>query len=120
MSSSNKSTSINVSDIPRFTGRNFQAWKDKMVGVFMIAKVYDVIKGDTTKPDQTQRPKMPTTPPVGNVTGYPGVFQSNPCLYLSKPVPASMSTGFHRYGSWVYENPRVLQPAQGYASRNDK
>jgi len=67
MSSSNKSTSINVSDIPRFTGRNFQAWKDKMVGVFMIAKVYDVIKGDTTKLATTDRPKMPTTPPV--ITG---------------------------------------------------
>ena len=57
---------------------------------------------------------------LGNVTGYPGVFQSNPCPYPSKPVPASMSTGFHRYGSWVYENPWVLQPVQGYASRNDK
>ncbi|KIJ90190.1 hypothetical protein K443DRAFT_15438 [Laccaria amethystina LaAM-08-1] len=31
---------------------------------------------------------------LGNVTGYPGVFQSNPCLYPSKPVPASMSAGF--------------------------
>jgi len=63
MSSSNKSTSINVSDIPRFTGRNFQAWKDKMVSVFMIAKVYDIVKGDTTKPADTQCPKMPSTPP---------------------------------------------------------
>ena len=67
MSSSNKSTSINVSDIPRFTGCNFQAWKDKMVGIFMISKVYDVVKGDTTKPAETQQPKMPTTPPV--ITG---------------------------------------------------
>jgi len=64
MSSSNKSTSINVSDIPCFTGRNFQAWKDKMVGVFMISKVYDIVKGDTTKPDETERPKMPSTPPL--------------------------------------------------------
>jgi len=63
MSSSNKSTSINVSDIPHFTGRNFQAWKDKMVGVFMITKVYDVVKGDTTKPADAQCPKMPSTPP---------------------------------------------------------
>jgi len=63
MSSSNKSTSINISDIPRFTGRNFQAWKDRMVSVFMIAKVYDVVKGDTTKPADSQRPKMPSTPP---------------------------------------------------------
>ena len=64
MSSSNKSTSINVSDIPRFTRCNFQAWKDKMVGVFMISKVYDVVKGDTTKPDETKCPKMPSTPPL--------------------------------------------------------
>jgi len=34
-----------------------------MVGVFMIAKVYDVVKGDTTKPADTQCPKMPSTPP---------------------------------------------------------
>ena len=67
MSSSNKSTSINVSNIPRFTRRNFQAWKDKMVGIFMISKVYDVVKGDTTKPDETKRPKMPSTPPL--ITG---------------------------------------------------
>jgi len=67
MSSSNKATSINISDIPRFTRCNFQAWKDKMVGVFMTTKVYDVVKGDTTKPAKTQRPKMPTTPPI--ITG---------------------------------------------------
>jgi len=67
MSSYNKSTSINVSDIPRFTRHKFQAWKDKMVGVFMISKVYDVVKGDTTKPDETKCPKMPSTPPI--ITG---------------------------------------------------
>jgi hypothetical protein len=44
--------------------------------------------------------------PLGNVTGYPGVFQSNPCPYPSKPVPVSMCTGFHRYGLRVYRNPR--------------
>ena len=64
MSSSNKSTSINVSDIPCFTGRNFQAWKDKMVSVFMISKVYDIVKGDTTKPAKAQCPKMPSLPPA--------------------------------------------------------
>ena len=62
MSSINKSTSINVSDIPCFTGRNFQAWKDKMVGVLMISKVYNVVKGEVTKPDNTMCPKMPGTP----------------------------------------------------------
>ena len=50
-------------------------------------------------------------PVLGNVTGYPGVFQSNPHPYPSKPVPASMGTGFHGHGSRVYKNPRVPQPA---------
>ena len=39
-------------------------WKDKMVGIFMIAKVYDVVKGDTTKPAKNQCPKMPSSPPT--------------------------------------------------------
>ena len=32
----------------------------------MIAKVYDVVKGETTKPDETKCPKMPATPPLIN------------------------------------------------------
>jgi len=31
---------------------------------------------------------------LGNVTGYPGVFQSNPRPYPSKPAPASTGAGF--------------------------
>ena len=31
---------------------------------------------------------------LGNVTGYPGVFQGNPYPYPSIPVPASTGTGF--------------------------
>jgi len=58
--------------------------------------------------------------PVGNVTGYPGVFQSNPHPYPSKPVPTSRGMGFHGHGSWVYKNPRVPQPAWGYAFRDDQ
>jgi len=38
-----------------------------MVGVFMISKVYNVVKGDITKPDESKCPKMPSTPPV--ITG---------------------------------------------------
>jgi hypothetical protein len=45
--------------------------------------------------------------PLGNGTGYPGVFQSNPHPYPSKPVPASTGAGFRRYGSGVYKNPWV-------------
>jgi len=33
-----------------------------MVSIFMIAKVYDVIKGETTKPDKAKHPKLPGTP----------------------------------------------------------
>jgi len=32
--------------------------------------------------------------PLGNVTGYPGVFQGNPYPYPSKPVPAPTGMGF--------------------------
>jgi len=49
---------------------------------------------------------------LGNVTGYPGVFQSNPCPYPSKPVPVSTGAGFHGYGLRVYKNPRVPQPTR--------
>jgi hypothetical protein len=31
---------------------------------------------------------------LGNVMGYPGIFQSNLCPYPSKPIPASMGAGF--------------------------
>jgi len=33
----------------------------------LISKVYDIVKGDTTKPDETKHPKMPSTPPL--ITG---------------------------------------------------
>ena len=35
---------------------------------------------------------------LGNATGYPGVFQSNPHPYPSKPVPAATGPGFDGYG----------------------
>jgi len=63
MSSSNKSTSLSVSDILRFNGRNFQGWVEKMIGVFMMAKVYNVVNGTTTKPADTEVPVAPTEPP---------------------------------------------------------
>src|SRR6201996_4727689 len=49
-------------------------------------------------------------PVLGNVTGYPGVFQGNPCPYPSKPVPLHKGMGFNGYGSWVEHNPRVSKP----------
>ena len=59
----NKSTSLSISDIPRFNGCNFQGWVEKMIGVFMMAKVYNVITGTTTKPVDTEVPVAPTEPP---------------------------------------------------------
>ena len=44
---------------------------------------------------------------IGNVTGYPGVFQGNLCPYPSEPIPIHKGTGFDRYGSWVGYNPQV-------------
>ena len=60
--STNKSTSLSVSDIPRFNGKNYQGWTEKMIGVFMIAKVYGVITGETVKPAENTRPSEPTPP----------------------------------------------------------
>ena len=57
---------------------------------------------------------------LGNVTGYPGVFQSNPHPYPSKPVPTFMGMGFHGHRSRVYKNPQVPQPAWGCAFRDDQ
>jgi len=38
-------------------------------------------------------------PSVGNVTGYPGVFQGNPHPHPSKPAPASTGTGLTGTGA---------------------
>ena len=46
---------------------------------------------------------------IGNVTGYPGVFQGNPHPYPWEPAPAFTGAGFRRYGSWVlYQNPESI------------
>ncbi|KAF8233101.1 hypothetical protein L208DRAFT_1268613, partial [Tricholoma matsutake] len=47
---------------------------------------------------------------LGNVMGYPVVFQGNLCLYPSKPVPIHKGMGSDRYGSWVGYNPWVSKP----------
>ena len=58
----NKSTTLNVSDIPRFNGSNFQGWSEKMIGIMMMAKVYSVVSGETVKPAEDTRPVAPTEP----------------------------------------------------------
>ena len=58
----NKSTTLSVSDIPHFNGRNFQSWSEKMIGIFMMAKVYAVITGTTARPADNTRPTAPTEP----------------------------------------------------------
>ena len=49
---------------PLLQWQNFQGWSEKMIGVFMIAKVYGVITGDTVKPVEDQHPQEPTPPDV--------------------------------------------------------
>jgi hypothetical protein len=58
----NKSTSLNFSDIPRFNGSNFQGWSEKMIGIFMMAKVYSVVNGDSTLPAVNSHPTAPAEP----------------------------------------------------------
>jgi hypothetical protein len=43
-----------------------------------------------------------SSPPLGNVTGYLGVFQGNPHPYPWKPAPAARGAGFCRYWCWPY------------------
>ncbi|KAF8801875.1 hypothetical protein BYT27DRAFT_7113967 [Phlegmacium glaucopus] len=50
---------------------------------------------------------------LGNVMGYPGVFQGNLHPYPSKPVPTSMGVGFDRYRCGFCKNPRVYDPWMG-------
>ena len=74
----NKSTTLSVSDIPRFNGKNYQGWSEKMIGVFMIAKVYGVITGDTVKPADNQRPQEPSPPDaITNETNANAVARLN-------------------------------------------
>jgi len=68
MSSNNKSTTLSISDIPRFNGRNFQGWSEKMIGIFMMAKVYNIVNGTTTKPADMEAPVAPTEPAEITVT----------------------------------------------------
>jgi hypothetical protein len=49
---------------------------------------------------------------IGTVTGYPGVFQSNLCLYPSKPTPASMARVFVGTGRGFMKTHRYLNPRQ--------
>jgi len=65
-STKSSSTTLSVSDIPRFNGRNFQGWSEKMMGVFMMAKVYSVITGNTSKPNEDTHPSAPSKPIVIN------------------------------------------------------
>ena len=61
--SNNESTTLSISNMPRFNGRNFQGWSEKMIGVFMMAKVYEVVNGNTTAPAESELPATPAAPP---------------------------------------------------------
>jgi len=58
MSSTNKSysTTLSISNIPCFNGCNYQGWSEKMIGIFMMAKVYSIVKGNITKPADDSHP----------------------------------------------------------------
>ncbi|KAF8800290.1 hypothetical protein BYT27DRAFT_7118167 [Phlegmacium glaucopus] len=55
-----------------------------------------------------QRPRR-----VGNVTGYPGVFQGNPHPHPSKPVPTSMGAGFAKTRGYITRGWVHVQNRQG-------
>ncbi|KAF8809270.1 hypothetical protein BYT27DRAFT_7094862, partial [Phlegmacium glaucopus] len=50
---------------------------------------------------------------LGNVMGYPGVFQGNPHLHPSKPIPTSTGAGFDRHRCGFCKNLRVYNPWTG-------
>ena len=76
-------SSINVSDLPKFHGHNYQQWSDKMMGFFMVTKTTPIIDGSLKKPTGTE-PTEPA-PPAGDAastvwTSYGVVYN----CYLSK------------------------------------
>ena len=64
--SNNKSTTLSVSNIPHFNDCNFQGWSEKMISVFMMAKIYDIIKGTSSKPAESELQVAPTMPAAIN------------------------------------------------------
>ena len=69
---------MSVSDIPRFNGKNFQGWSEKMIGVFMIAKVNGLIQGETVKPLDNECPSLPNPPTlITDQTNTAGVTHLN-------------------------------------------
>jgi len=66
MSSNNRSssTTLSISDILCFSGHDFQGWSEKVMGIFMMAKVYSVVISDTTKPADDTCPSPPAKPIV--------------------------------------------------------
>ena len=53
-------SNINITNLPRFNGRNYQQWSDKMTGIFLIARVMGIIDGSITQ----QTLAEPTEPPM--------------------------------------------------------
>ena len=85
--SNNKSTTPSVSDVPCFNGRNFQGWSEKMIGVFMIAKVYGVISGETVKPADSEYPQMQAPPAI--------VTDQTDANTVTVSMPSGISTMFN-------------------------
>lgn len=69
---------MSISDIPCFNGKNFQGWSEKMIGVFMIAKVNGVVQGETVKPADNEHPSLPNPPTlITDQTDAAGVTHLN-------------------------------------------
>ncbi|PPR06560.1 hypothetical protein CVT26_000641, partial [Gymnopilus dilepis] len=65
MSSSNKSkttVSFSASDVPKFDGRNFLQWKERITGVLLYSDVMDIIRGTLVEPPTTDAPAPPAAP----------------------------------------------------------
>ena len=65
MSSSNKSkttVSFSASDVPKFDGRNYLQWKERITGVLLYSDVMDIMKGNLVEPDEDDVPNPPDKP----------------------------------------------------------
>ena len=112
--STNKSTSLSVSNIPRFNGKNFQGWSEKMIGIFMIAKVYGVITGDTVEPAEDSRPQEPTPPDAITNQTEPAVITQLNALWNQYNVPLisynqQMNVYERKMSSWNDSNSQAME-----------
>jgi len=76
-------SSINVSDLPKFHGRNYQQRSDKMMGFFMVTKTTPIIDGSLTKPTGTE-PTEPSAPPANSDANVWTIWTAKFTCYQTK------------------------------------